>query len=118
MHRFGTDPMDVTRVVSLSTSSSEVSLPREVFASLEKSHFDSLAASEKGVAYGRTTGVGANRNDAADNADGSHGMRLIRSHAAGSGRQYPVDVARAGMVVRAHQLSRDRKSTRLNSSHT
>ena len=98
--------MDVTRVVSLSTSSSEVSLPREVFASLEKSHFDSLAASEKGVAYGRTTGVGANRNDAADNADGGHGMRLIRSHAAGSGRQYPIDVARAGMVVRAHQLSR------------
>ena len=97
--------MEISQVVSLSSNSSEVTLPPEVYDSLERSHLDSLTASENGVAYGRTTGVGANRNVIADDADGSHGMRLIQSHAAGSGRAYPIDVARAGMVVRAHQLS-------------
>jgi histidine ammonia-lyase len=105
MHRFGTDPINVTRVVELSRNATGVSIPSDVVADLERAHLESLAASQTSVAYGRTTGVGANRNEAADDTDGGHGMRLIRSHAAGSGRAYPDVIARAGMVVRAHQLS-------------
>lgn len=106
MHRFGLDPLDIDRVVSLSTSTEEVSLPADVVALLERSHQESIVASATNTAYGRTTGVGANRNIAADDADGGHGTRLIRSHAAGGGEPYSPEVSRAMMVVRAHQLAR------------
>ena len=105
MHRFGTDPINVTRVVELSRNATGVSMSSDVVAGLERAHLESLSASRTSVAYGRTTGVGANRNEVADDTDGGHGMRLIRSHAAGSGRAYPDVIARAGMVVRVHQLS-------------
>jgi histidine ammonia-lyase len=60
----------------------------------------------KGNAYGRTTGVGANRDVAADDHDGDHGMRLVRSHTAGGGADLGEEVARAMMLVRINQLSR------------
>jgi len=62
-------------------------------------------ASASAEAYGRTTGVGANRDVAADDADGEHGLRLVRSHATGAGAELGVEVARASMLVRVHQLS-------------
>ncbi|NDC45479.1 MAG: hypothetical protein EBZ55_05250, partial [Actinobacteria bacterium] len=65
MHRFGTDPLDIQRVVELSTATEELSLPPDVQQSLQRSHDESVAASVNNVAYGRTTGVGANRNVAA-----------------------------------------------------
>jgi histidine ammonia-lyase len=49
--------------------------------------------------------VGANRDVAASDDDGAHGMRLIRSHATGAGTDLGPEVARAAMAVRAHQLS-------------
>ncbi|NBP51946.1 MAG: hypothetical protein EBU70_12380, partial [Actinobacteria bacterium] len=63
------------------------------------------AAVERGEAYGRTTGVGANRDTVVESGDGDHGLRLVRSHAAGAGPDLGGDVARATMLVRAHQLS-------------
>lgn len=63
------------------------------------------AAVERGEAYGRTTGVGANRDTVVESGDGDHGLRLVRSHAAGAGPDLGADVARATMLVRAHQLS-------------
>ncbi|MFI9029500.1 aromatic amino acid ammonia-lyase [Streptomyces sp. NPDC053560] len=60
----------------------------------------------KRAVYGRTTGVGANRHAvvAADSAD-QHGLRLLRSHAGGSGEPLPDDVVRAGLLVRLNQLA-------------
>ncbi|MEY3748712.1 MAG: hypothetical protein RLZZ449_606, partial [Actinomycetota bacterium] len=110
MHRFGTDPLDIQRVVELSTATEELSLPPDVQQSLQRSHDESVAASVNNVAYGRTTGVGANRNVAADDSDGDHGMRLIRSHAAGGG----AEIARAAMVVRAHQLAQPGSGIRVD----
>ena len=106
MHRFGVDQLDIHRVVDLSTSTEELALPSDVQQLLQRSHDESVVASATNVAYGRTTGVGANRNVAADDSDGDHGMRLIRSHAAGGGVPYSTEIARAAMVVRAHQLAR------------
>lgn len=63
------------------------------------------AAARSGAAYGRTTGVGANRNVEADDADGGHGLRLLRSHATGAGEDLGDEVARAAMEIRGHQLS-------------
>ncbi|MGN6796103.1 MAG: aromatic amino acid ammonia-lyase [Streptosporangiaceae bacterium] len=56
--------------------------------------------------YGRTTGVGANRDQPVELADGAeHGYRLLRSHAGGSGPLIGADLSRAMLVVRANQIA-------------
>lgn len=62
-------------------------------------------AAGDGRAYGRTTGVGANRTVGVDAGDQEHGLRLIRSHAYDTGDAVPARVVRAAMVVRANQLA-------------
>jgi histidine ammonia-lyase len=55
--------------------------------------------------YGRTTGVGANRNVGLAQEDlAEHGLRLLRSHAAGSGPLQPEDLGRAMLVTRLNQI--------------
>jgi histidine ammonia-lyase len=55
--------------------------------------------------YGRTTGVGANRNVGLAQDDlAGHGLRLLRSHAAGSGPLQPADLGRAMLVTRLNQI--------------
>lgn len=60
----------------------------------------------KRAVYGRTTGVGANRHTVVDaeTAD-QHGLRLLRSHAGGTGAPLPDDTVRAIMVIRLNQLA-------------
>jgi histidine ammonia-lyase len=55
--------------------------------------------------YGRTTGVGANRElpVAADDAAG-HGLRLLRSHAGGGGPLLAAEFGLATLVIRANQI--------------
>ena len=56
--------------------------------------------------YGRTTGLGANRDQAVPDADlDEHGYRLLRSHAGGSGPLIAPELSRAMLVVRAHQIA-------------
>ncbi|MBA3279067.1 MAG: aromatic amino acid lyase [Geodermatophilaceae bacterium] len=55
--------------------------------------------------YGRTTGVGANRVEAVAADDRGHGLRLLRSHASGTGPLESPDRVRAAMVVRLNQLA-------------
>jgi histidine ammonia-lyase len=56
--------------------------------------------------YGRTTGVGANRElpVAADDAAG-HGLRLLRSHAGGGGPLLAAEFGLATLVIRANQIA-------------
>jgi histidine ammonia-lyase len=56
--------------------------------------------------YGRTTGVGANRQETVGGeAALGHGLRLLRSHAGGVGPLLPADQVRATLVVRLNQLA-------------
>jgi len=56
--------------------------------------------------YGRTTGVGANRDQPVSAQDrDAHGLRLLRSHASGTGPLVPGDASRAMLVVRANQIA-------------
>lgn len=56
--------------------------------------------------YGRTTGVGANRDLTIDEDSGpEHGRRLLRSHAGGAGALLPAHHVRAMMVIRLNQLA-------------
>jgi histidine ammonia-lyase len=55
--------------------------------------------------YGRSTGVGANRNvGLAEDDLAEHGLRLLRSHAAGAGPLQPPDLGRAMLVTRLNQI--------------
>ena len=55
--------------------------------------------------YGRTTGVGANRNvGLAEDDLAEHGLRLLRSHAAGAGPLQPAELGRAMLVTRLNQI--------------
>ena len=75
-------------------------------AALERaaaSHRLAAAVSAERPVYGRTTGVGAARAESTDSAV-EHGLRLLRSHAAGWGTAVPEPVVRAALAVRANQL--------------
>ncbi|MHC5908944.1 aromatic amino acid ammonia-lyase [Streptomyces sp. S6] len=55
--------------------------------------------------YGRSTGVGANRNATVPTEDAAgHGLRLLRSHAGAIGEELPARQVRAMLAVRANQL--------------
>ena len=62
-------------------------------------------AAERPV-YGRTTGVGANRvvDVEWEDAD-AHGLRLLRSHAAGAGPLIAPEIVRAMLTVRLNQIA-------------
>ena len=56
--------------------------------------------------YGRTTGVGANRDLTIDEDAGpEHGRRLLRSHAGGIGEPLPARTLRAMLLIRLNQLA-------------
>jgi histidine ammonia-lyase len=93
-------------------------------ARAEAAHAMVVDLSTRRPVYGRTTGVGANRlvpvnaansPTSADSSDlvpdlseappDSHGLRLLRSHAAGSGPPLDPAIARAMLVVRLNQLA-------------
>ncbi|MFG2307799.1 aromatic amino acid ammonia-lyase [Streptomyces sp. NPDC048566] len=58
-----------------------------------------------GRVYGRSTGVGANRNeDLPSEAAAGHGLRLLRSHAGAIGEELPARQVRAMLAVRANQI--------------
>jgi histidine ammonia-lyase len=71
---------------------------------------DRMAASAAAVArvaetrpvYGRTTGVGANRDVLT--GDPEHGARLLASHSTTGTTPYPADVVRLGLLIRVNQL--------------
>ncbi|WP_084264936.1 aromatic amino acid ammonia-lyase [Actinomadura macra] len=62
--------------------------------------------SETQPVYGRTTGVGANRvvDVEWEDAD-AHGLRLLRSHAAGAGPLVAPEIVRAMLTVRSNQIA-------------
>ena len=56
--------------------------------------------------YGRSTGVGANREQQVPPAQAAdHGLRLLRSHAGGSGLLTAPEFGLATLVVRANQIA-------------
>lgn len=78
-------------------------------AALEDARRSYLVAEEIGAkraVYGRTTGVGANRHHVVDpdSAD-QHGLRLLRSHAGGTGPTAGDSHVRATLLIRLNQLA-------------
>ncbi|MFM8268023.1 MAG: aromatic amino acid lyase [Ilumatobacteraceae bacterium] len=101
----GTDHLDLHTLVAWADAPMRISLAPGVRDALAAKAAEARRAAAEGTAYGRTTGVGANRDRGADDRDGGHGMRLVRSHASGWGPDMGERLARATMLVRANQLS-------------
>jgi histidine ammonia-lyase len=99
----------------------DVHLDRAALAHVERAARLGADLSTRRAVYGRTTGVGANRDEHvgedAEDADtagsdrptasaGSvgHGLRLLRSHSGGAGDQLDPELVRAAMLIRLNQL--------------
>ncbi|WP_326686323.1 aromatic amino acid ammonia-lyase [Streptomyces sp. NBC_01795] len=78
-------------------------------SALKRAHQSYLVAEDLGAkraVYGRTTGVGANRHHVVDpdTAD-QHGLRLLSSHAGGTGPTAPDSLVRSTLLIRLNQLA-------------
>ncbi|MGW1344514.1 aromatic amino acid lyase [Kribbella sp. NPDC002412] len=72
----------------------------------KRMHESALAVAEvaqRRPVYGRTTGVGANRDVLT--SDPEHGARLLGSHSTTGTTSYPKDVVRLGLLIRVNQLA-------------
>ena len=92
-------------VVEVAPGGVPVTLSGPALAAATEVHRTALAASAVRPVYGRTTGVGANRDAVVGTGDAeTHDLRLLLSHAAGVGDPLDATVVRAAMLVRLNQL--------------
>ncbi|MEC3977349.1 aromatic amino acid ammonia-lyase [Amycolatopsis sp. H20-H5] len=93
-------------VVRIARSSASAELDADAVLRAEKAYLLAVDSGAKRAVYGRTTGVGANRHTVVDpdSAD-QHGLRLLRSHAGGTGDPLPDSVVRSTLVIRLNQLA-------------
>ncbi|MEV7993422.1 aromatic amino acid ammonia-lyase [Streptomyces sp. NPDC086077] len=97
--------MGVTDVVRLADGAARPVPGTEAMKRAEESWDAARMIAATGRVYGRSTGVGANRNeDVPTEAAAAHGLRLLRSHAGAIGEELPARQVRAMLAVRANQL--------------
>lgn len=97
--------MGVTDVVRLADGTARPVPGTEAMKRAEESWDAARMIAATGRVYGRSTGVGANRNeDVPTEAAAAHGLRLLRSHAGAVGEELPARQVRAMLAVRANQL--------------
>ena len=108
MLRLGDEPL--TPAVLAAAARADGPLELELTAGARErmaaAHRTMAAATHLQDVYGRTTGVGANRDVQVDPEEArAHSVRLLRSHAGGMGRPLPPDIVRGTLVVRLAQMA-------------
>lgn len=83
-----------------------VAVPGPVMAALADAHTRAREIRARGGVYGQSTGVGANKAVAVAADEWRQGMRLLRSHAAGTGPVADARTTRAMLAIRINQLCR------------
>ncbi|MBV7700005.1 aromatic amino acid ammonia-lyase [Streptomyces sp. TRM70350] len=97
--------MGVADVVRLADGHARPVPGTEAMKRAEESWDSARMIAATGRVYGRSTGVGANRNEPVPTEDAAaHGLRLLRSHAGAIGEELPARQVRAMLAVRANQL--------------
>ncbi|MFG2461199.1 aromatic amino acid ammonia-lyase [Streptomyces sp. NPDC048523] len=97
--------LDVADVVRLADGSARPVPGTDAMKRVTESWDVARQIAATGRVYGRSTGVGANRNeDVPTEAAAEHGLRLLRSHAGAIGEELPARQVRAMLAVRANQL--------------
>lgn len=93
-------------VIRLARRSASAELTEQALTTAEQAHRVAVDSGATRAVYGRTTGVGANRHSVVDpSAADQHGLRLLRSHAGGTGEPLPDNVVRATLGIRLNQLA-------------
>ncbi|MEQ3549615.1 aromatic amino acid ammonia-lyase [Pseudonocardia nematodicida] len=93
-------------VVRVARGGVPVTVSPDAMKAVHLSYETACAASSARPVYGRTTGVGANRDAVVGTSDAeTHDLRLLLSHAAGVGEPLDDDVVRAAMLIRLNQLA-------------
>jgi histidine ammonia-lyase len=90
------------------TGSLDLQLDHAALARVERAARLGSELSTRRTVYGRTTGVGGNRDEVV-NPEGtagrtSHGLRLLRSHSGGAGERLAPEIVDAALLVRLNQL--------------
>ncbi len=97
--------LDVSGVVRLADGTARPVPAADAMKRAEDSWDAARRIAATGRVYGRSTGVGANRNeDVPTDAAAAHGLRLLRSHAGAIGEELPARQVRAMLAVRANQV--------------
>ncbi|MEV6028633.1 aromatic amino acid ammonia-lyase [Streptomyces sp. NPDC052036] len=97
--------LDVEDVVRLADGTARPAPDTEAMKRVAQSWDAARQIAATGRVYGRSTGVGANRNeDVPTEAAAGHGLRLLRSHAGAIGEELPARQVRAMLAIRANQL--------------
>jgi len=91
-------------VARLTQGPLQVRLAPGALRRVEASHRAAVAALGRRPVYGRSTGVGANRDAAVQDA-AAHAVGLLRSHATSAGELRSAQRVRAMLVVRLNQLA-------------
>jgi histidine ammonia-lyase len=107
MVRIGDEPLTPTAVAAAARGGAgEVELTAAARERMAVAHRTVMAATDWQAIYGRTTGVGANRDVEVDlQAARAHSVRLLRSHAGGMGRRLPDDIVRGTILIRLAQMA-------------
>src|SRR3954462_15238292 len=95
-----------TDVVRVAEQRASIVVDAAVWDRVGQAHEKAHTASVVRPVYGRTTGVGANRDAVVAAGDAStHDLRLLLSHAAGVGDLLDARTTRAAMLIRLNQLT-------------
>jgi histidine ammonia-lyase len=99
--------LPLTDIAAVAAGGIEVGLSRGALQRMAESQRSAAAASTRRPVYGRSTGVGANRNVPlnASTESSVHGLNLLRSHAVDAGRSFSRETVRAMLVIRLSQLA-------------
>ena len=93
-------------VVRVAEGAASVGVEAAAWNRVRRAHEKAHAAGAARPVYGRTTGVGANRDVVVAAGDaGTHDLRLLLSHAAGVGDLLDARTTRAAMLIRLNQLA-------------
>ena len=98
--------LSLDEIVAVSLRGGPVAVDPRARERVAASHAFADAVAEERPIYGRSTGVGANRDQVQPDPD-SQALQLLRSHATSSGELRSAERVRAMLVIRLNQLATD-----------
>jgi len=100
------DTLTHQQVVAVARGKQPVKVSAEGRVRAAAAHRTVIDAAKRRPVYAQSTGVGANKDKSVSESEAvDHGLRLVRSHAAGDGPLVGQEISRAMMIVRLNQLT-------------
>lgn len=97
--------LDLQTLFLITNRHISITIDNDKFRKLEKDYKKANDISKTQKVYGRSTGVGANKNTNVPRSEREqHAINLIRSHAVDSGDYIPSVEVRAALIIRLNQL--------------